>query len=31
MKEQTKPTINLVLGKKLGLQQREENSQEGTP
>lgn len=30
MKEQTKPTVNLVLGKKLGLQQRE-NSQEGTP
>lgn len=31
IKEQTQPTINLVLGKKLGLQQTEENSQGGTP
>lgn len=31
IKEQTQPTVNLVLGKKLGLQQTEENSQGRTP
>lgn len=31
IKEQTQPTVNLVLGKKLGLQQTEENGQGRTP